>query len=118
MEWIALVRAGILASVLAGSLTFAFVKGGELERIKHANYVIEQKEVAVAAREQWQRELAQLQAEVSAARALSQTAVRAADAADQDANRRIDEAVAAARSAPMDVDVVARINAIVDEANR
>lgn len=118
MDWIALARAGILAGVLAGALTFAYAKGGESARIAHEVYVVEQRAVAVAAREQWQRELAQLQAEVSAARALSQTAVRAADAADQDANRRIDEAVAAARSAPMDVDVVARINAIVDEANR
>ena len=116
--WFQIARAVIIAAVFSAAMTFAYVKGGERERTKHAAYVIEQQAKEIAARIRWAAEKSQLEAQISLARSLARSAVESVNAADEDANRRIDEAVRAARSEPMSTDEINRINAIVAQANK
>lgn len=111
-------KIALFMSALTGGMTWAYIKGGEGWRRTHEAYIVAQKMEVAKAQARWEVERQQLIAQVSLARAMAKTAASAAEAADADADRRIDEAVRAAKSAPMDTDTVSRVNRIIVEANR
>lgn len=115
---LAYIRVAVMAAVAAAALTLAYSWGGEAARAAHEAYIAEQRVKAAEAQALWAEERRQLQSEVTLARRLAQSAVASISANDEDAERRIAAVAAGAHSAPMPDDVLARVNAIVDEANR
>lgn len=113
LYWIKAVAVTAIASIC---LTYAYVKGGERERAKHAAYVAKQEEAAAAAKAMWDIEIAALKNDVSAAKTEAERVASTAAKSDADAISKIDAAVKDAKSSPFGTEVASQVNAIIGGA--